>query len=306
MNKKNLTKTALILVLTLGVFAAAKAQSGAIQFSDGITVAIKTETVPPNDKNPLGNIYSSGTGYTNNTVHRVMTDAKNKIYFGYDLMVEKQGETGKFLVTIKPLSKSPAELFRQNSVDYKGFTAKSLPKYPGTIVIDDGDLITLDILENPQTQAKISDIIKITSKSHKFGNYFSEREKAEDFSIDDVQLHLDKPEISFNGQKTVHGAGASGNFVWAYIPGKGRFIFSFRPQPEYDFQKAGTISDNKILFEYAGEKYEIVNKSAVLGSGGKWNLWVMFDQNYQPSDSESAASYTFGATNQVKYLFDFK
>ncbi|MEO6590657.1 MAG: hypothetical protein ABIP06_15280 [Pyrinomonadaceae bacterium] len=305
MRNNKLVNTGLILVSTFVFFVIGKAQSGSIQFSNGITVAIKTETVPPNDKNSFENGFSSGTGYNGNTVHRVMTDTKNKIYFGYDLDVEKQGESGKFKISIKPLSKTPAELFRQNSLYYRGFTAKSLPKYPEPFILDDGDSITLDILENRQTQTKISDIIKITSKPQKFFSYFSDREKAKDFTIEDVLLHLDKPEISINGQKNNHGGGASGNVIWLYIPGKGRFIFSFRPQPEFNFQKAGIVSDDKILFEYNGEKYEIVNKSAVLGSGGKWNLWVMFDENYKPTDSGSS-SYEFGATDEVKYLFDFK
>ena len=307
MRRKILTNTALILSVMLGFFAVGKAQSGSIQFSSGITVAIKTETFPPNDKNSFGNGFSSGTGYTGNTVHRVMTDTKNKIYFGYDLDVEKQGESGKFKVSIKPLSKNPGELFRQNSFDYSGFTAKSLPKYPAPFVLDDGDSVTLDILENRQTGGKISDIIKITAKPQKFFNYFSDREQAKDFTLNDVNLHFDKPEISIDGQKTTHGGGASGNVIWIFIPGKGRFIFSFRPQNAFDFKKNGTILDNRISFEYNGEKYEIVNKSPVLGSSGKWNLWMMFDESYNPSsENYSNAEYIFGAADEVKSLFDFK
>ena len=306
MNNKYIANAVIILALTLGLYINGSAQSGAIQFENGITVAIKTETVPPNGENSSGNMYSSGTAYTGNTVHRVMTDTKNKIYFGYDLIVEKQGEAGKFKVAIKPLSKSPAELFRQNTIDYKEFTAKSLPKYPEAFVLDEGDSITLEILENRQTRTKISDIIKITSKWQKFGNYFSELEKAKDFTIEDVNIYLDKPEISINGKKTINGGGASGNVVWFYLPGKGRFIFSFRPQTEFSFQKTGMILDNKIIFEHNGEKYEIVNKTPVLSSGGKWNLWIMFDQNFQPPSPYSPNEYMFGATDDVKYLFDFK
>ena len=304
MNNNNLIKSVLILVLALSFFIDGKAQSGSTTIN-GITVAIKTETFPPNDKDPSGNIYSSGTGYTGNTIHRIMMDTKNKIYFGYDLIAEKQGESGKFKVEIKTLSKSPAELFRNNSADYSGYTAKSLAKYPESLILDDGDSITFDILENPQTQTKILDVIKITSKQQNFGYYFSEREKATDFTIENVELHLDKPEISINGQKTTYRSMASGNIVYVYLPGKGRFIFSFRPQPDFNFQKTGTVLDNKILFEFNGEKYEIINKSPVLGSGGKWNLWVMFDENFKPSP-DAGSSYEFGASGDVKSLFNFR
>lgn len=306
MNNKNLLQGVLILFLTFGFFVNAKAQSGAVQLGNGITVAIKTETVPPNDKNPLGNIYSSGTGYTGNIIHRVMMDTKNKIYFGYDLVAEKLDENGKFKVEIKQLSKSPAELFRQNADDYKDYTAKSLPNYPEAFVLDEGNSITLELLENLQTGTKISDIIKISSKGQNFNNYFSFSENAKDFTIEEINLRLDKPEISINGQKSIYGSSVSGNVVYFYLPGKGRFIFSFRPQPDFNFQKIGTVIDNKIFFEVNREKYEITNKSPVLGSGGKWNLWVMFDENFKPGSSHTSSSSEFGASGDVRSLFDFR
>ena len=310
---KSLINTGLVLILTLAFFSIAKAQYGTIQFGNGITVAIKTETVPPNNSDSLGNIYTSDTTSSDNVVHRIMTDMKNKIYFGYDVVIEKQGETDKFRVSIKPLSKSPDQLLRRNTAsvgnmpDYSSFTARSLPKYPEAVILEDGDTITLDILENPQTRAKISDIIKITSKSQKFFNYFSDREKAKDFTINDVDLRFDQPEILINGEKSKFNGGASGNFVWVFIYGKGRFIFSFAPQPGYNFQKTGMILDNKIVFDYNGESYEFINNSPVLGTGGKWNLWVMFDQNYQPSNGVSPKSpYAFGAADKIEYIFDNK
>lgn len=312
MKNRIMVNTGLFLALTLVFCTTVKAQNGAIQFSNGVTVAIKTETVPQDSTDSLGNIYGYTTS-SGNIVHRVMTDRKNKIYFGYDLIVEKQANTEKFLISIKPLSKSPNQLIfgnnfsTGNKLDYDSFTAQSLPKYPEAFILEDGDTVTLDILENPQTRSKISDIIKVTSKSKKSGNYFSEREKAKDFTINDVELRLDNPDILINGEKSKFGGGAAGNLVWVYIHGKGRFIFSFAPQPEFNFQKIGTITDNKITFNYNGESYEFINKSPVLGSDGKWNLWVMFDPNYKFSYKLSPESpYSWGAADKVEYLFNNK
>ena len=310
MKNRNLINSVLISVLTVVSFGTINAQSGSIQF-DNVVVAIKTETVPPGSSDSLGNIYSSGTTFSGNIVHRVMTDTKNKMYFGYDVAVEKQGETDKFKVSIRPLSKSPNQILGRHEAsalpDYDKFTAQSLPKYPEAVILDDGDTITLDILQNPQTRVKISDIIKVTSKSKKFGNYFSERENAKDFTIGDVDLRFDYPDILINGEKSKFGGGASGNVIWIYIHGKGRFIFSFSPHPGYNFQKSGVILDNKISFDHDGDSYEFINKSPVLGSGGKWNLWIMFDQNYKPSYKISPESpYQFGAADKVEYLFSNK
>ncbi len=303
------------LAFVLSLIGTAYAQSGSIGFPNGITVAIKTETVPPSNSGSLGNAYSSGSTYSGsgNIVHRVMTDTKNKIYFGYDVVVEKQAESEKFVVTIKPLSKTPAQVMGkyarpvENGPDYTKFTPRSLPKFPDPVILNDGDTITLDILENPQTNGKISDIIKVTSKPGRFPSHFSEREKAKDFTIDDVNLLLDAPEILIDGRKSQLGGRASANLLWVYFNGKGRFIFSFVPQPGYDFQKTGMILDNKILFDHNGESYEFINKSPVLGLGGKWNLWVMFDPDYKPSHKLSPESlYEFGGATKVEYLFDKK
>lgn len=312
MKNNKSTNAGVFLILTLFFFTAAKAQSGAIQFSNGITVAIKTETVPPSETDSLGNIYSYTTS-SGNIVHRVMTDAKNKIYFGYDLVVEKLDETENFRVSIKPLSKSPNQLIGKNTNSvgdapgYDNFTAKSLPKYPEPVILNEGETITLDILENLKTGVKKMDVIKVYLKPKKFFNYFSDREKAKDFTIDDVNLHLDAPEVLINGEKSKIGGSASGNIIYITLYGKGRFIFSFVPQPKYNFQKIGIVEDNKIMFDYNGESYRFINKSPVLGAGGKWNLWVMFDPDYKPTYQLSPSSpYEIGAADKIEYVFQKK
>lgn len=312
MKNINLVKTGILAALMFVIFSVTvNAQYGVYRLPSGTTVAIKTETVPPGDSNVFGNAYSSVTDYLGETVHRVMFDSKSKTYFGYDLAIEKLGETGKFKVTVKPLSKTLDKLVTSATAssgerpNYKDFTEKSLPKYPDAVTIEDGDTITLDILENKKTGMKVSDFIKITSKPDNFYKpYFSERTKVKDFTLDDVNLIINQPKILVNGQIIKDGGGgASGNIIWIGIPEKGRFIFSFRPHSQYNFQKTGIILDNKIIFEYNGESYELINKTPVLSVGGKWNLWIMFDPNYQPSLPNA---YSFGSADDVKYLFDNK
>lgn len=337
MKIRKFTNICLMCVLTLVLFGVSKAQQGTFQLSNGITIAIKTVTMPSdNSQNSYGNIYTSSSG---NIVHRVMTDRKNKIYFGYDLLVERQDETGKFKVSIKPLSKEPnaligpervsvganqmraaAEASKSSSAsgtnvatsetaiinrqNFKDFTAKSLPNYPDDIIVDDGDTITLDLLENPTTNTKISDVIKIIYKSGQFDFQITDDKPAKDFTIQEVMLRIEKPDIYINEKKYKTGATAAGNINWIYIHGKGRFIFSFEMQPGYNFQKTGVIKDNKISFEFNGDKYEFVSKSPILGSGGNWNLWVMHDSDFQPIYKMSEENpFIFGAAGKVDYLF---
>lgn len=338
MKIKKFTNICLMCVLTFVLFGVSKAQQGTLQLSNGITIAIKTVTTPSdNSQNSYGNIYSSSTG---NIIHRVVTDRKNKIYFGYDLLVERQDETEKFKVSIKPLSKEPNSLIgpervsvgtnqiraavaeaskssnasgvngaaretpTMNRPNFEGYTAKSLPNYPDDILVDDGDTITLDLLENSRTNTKISDVIKIIYKSSKFDFQITDDKPAKDFTIEEVMLRIEKPDIYINEKKYKTGSTAAGNINWIYIYRKGRFIFSFEMQPGYNFQKIGVIQDNKISFEFNGDKYEFVSKSPILGSGGKWNLWVMHDPDFQPVYKMSEENpFIFGAAGKMDYLF---
>jgi len=64
------------------------------------------------------------------------------------------------------------------------------------------------------------------------------------------------------------------------------------------------IEDNKILFDHDGVSYQVINKTPVLGSGGKWNLWVRIDPAYKPEvEPPTEHPYQLGAADEVQYLF---
>lgn len=347
MKMRNLINISLSCVLSLVLFGIVSAQQGIVTLNNGIAVAIKTETTPASSsENAYGNIYSSSS---KSVIHRIMTDRKNKTYFGYDLSVDRLEDSGKFKVSIKLLSKTPDILVRKtmvasggnyettatsktggsiskiyptgsgegrsgdveiiNAPNYKDYKAQPLPNYPDDLIIEDGDSITLELLENRSTNTKISDVITIMYESKNSGFVYSSGNSsgstAKSFTIENVHLKMEKPDVFINGKKYKTGSSVAGNINWIYIKGKGRFIFSFEPQPRFDFQKIGIIQDNKISFELNGDKHEIVSKSLILGQAGKWNLWVMHDTAYRPTNEVSDDSpFIFGAADKVDYLFD--
>ncbi|MDQ3711472.1 MAG: hypothetical protein M3388_04560 [Acidobacteriota bacterium] len=305
MKNKKFVFLCLIWTLCCGFFGEVEAQEGSVTFKNGITIAVKSETTPADSvNNELTNISNTYSTYSNNslenTMHRLMTDKKNKLYFGYDLVVTPQSEKNKFKVSIKPLSINPNKL-----VNVDNFTAQVLPKYPDEMLVDDGDIITLEILENVQTRIKIFDLIKITTENLRGGNYFLERKLARDFTIDDVELQLTNLEAFVNGEKIGKGGGGmSGANVYFYFQGKGRFIMSPFPRQGFNLQKIGVIENNKISFTFNGDNYKFVSTSPVLGTGGKWNLWILHDPEYQSSYTFSPGStYEFGAADDIKFLF---
>jgi hypothetical protein len=336
---KKITHLLIAFIFIFSSSAITNAQYGYIKLSNGVTVAVKTEINPSPKQNSLGNIYSSNSG---NVIHRILTDRKNKIYFGYDLTFVKEEETGKFRVSIKPLSKTPDEIMKNsrmtmsratratrgtgsnsggvsvgrsgtgetsasNQSNYTDYTETSLPNYPEDFVLADGDTVRLDILENPQTSTKITDVIRITSKSEGFTMITSDDKPIKDFSIDDVIFRLERPRIYINEKEYKTNATIAGNVSWIYIRGKGRFIFSIKPITGYDFQKIGAVKNNQVTFEHNGESYKFICKSPVVGHGGNWNLWVMHDPSYRPNyDVSEEDPFTFGAAGSIRNVFNMK
>jgi GWxTD domain-containing protein len=140
-----------------------KAQHSSVSFNKkGISVVFKVETSSPETtKQSFGSVYFTGTDETEKTsrVHRVLADRESGAYFGYDLVIEAGDEPGKFKVSVRPLSINPPETLRLSDL-----TLRSLPKYPEDMTVEDGDTIALELLYNPQTKVKITDLIKITTK----------------------------------------------------------------------------------------------------------------------------------------------
>lgn len=265
----------LLLIVTFSTFAYTQGESG-VTFADGISVThfVDYGTLP------AGEIYSVGTTSSKNDYlyHQAFVNEATKTYSGYDLKVIPQDDPKKFKLLFKPLSIKP----NVRVVKEQNFTYIPLPEYLGEIMIDDGDIVTLNIFENPQTKEKVTDLILVT-RSKKVGPRFASKYVPKDFTLDDVQLSLKGFNIEIDG-KSVHknGGGASGGNVAVYLPGKGRFIMSPFQRQGYAFQKIGVITNNELEFSYAGENYKITSKEPILGNGGKWHCWILFEPNYVP------------------------
>lgn len=291
------------VLLFCGLIQITNAQQGSIGFKDGITVAIKIKQ--NGETQNFSNIYNS-SATDKNVIHRVMIDRKNQTYFGYDLEVVATADTKQFEVLIKPLSV-------ENMIDSikivgnsDNLSPRSIPKYPGKILVQEGDTIVLDILENSKTKEKISDLIKVTRRKTKPESYFFDNSNPKDFTVNEVKLSMLGFDIYVNDEKVkFNGGGMVGSVIWIYFPNKGRFIFSPIEQPGYNFQRIGVIDNKTMSFNYAGVNYKFISNEPILDSFGKWNLWVMFDPDYQSnSQTSDDKSLQLGATGKVEDLFE--
>lgn len=302
MKNRNFINACLICGLIFTLFTIANAQS-AIGFKSGIRVATKTEAVKADSQRlQLKPFEKYETKDNKEIIHRILSDPKNNLYFGYDLEVSRSSESNKFNVAIKPLSYLPKST---EIADFDKFTARKLPKYPDAMTVGNGDIITLEILQDPQTKTKITDYLKITDDTKPYGVSFSELEPTRDFKMDDVNLKLTGFEVFINGKSVAKMGGGWGPSVYFTVPDRGRIIVSPFPREGYNMQKIGVIIDNKLAFTINGEKYEVVSNSPILGEGGNWSAWILADPNYKKAfdNPKDPNAVEFGS-GDLKFFFD--
>ena len=270
-----------ILLLCIQAFAfTAMAQNPAkrqlvLQLANGGFVAFRSEL--PNSDSLTTSLYAQAFAGENRIIHRVLTDAQQNVVFGYDLWISADPITKKFSVAVLPAD----EAFRRTFL--KG-TFATFPKSTTPQTLDDGDAVSLELLVNQESGAKIVDVVSVTfDRTRLRENHLESIPK--DFTLDAVALGVKKYSLLLNGHevsKSKSSIGCTGALLWLYIPERGRFIFSLVPREGYDFAKIAVLDENRIAFTIDGEHYEWVSSDPILPSGGTWNLWVLRDTKYTP------------------------
>jgi len=281
-----------ILLLCIQLFGlTALAQNPArrqlvLQLANGGFVAFRSEMPGSNTTSSLAALlYAQAFAGENRIIHRVLTDGQQNVVFGYDLWINSDPITKKFSVAILPADEAFRRSFLEDFTPPRPNSAfATFPKSTTPQTLDDGDVVSLELLVNHESGAKIVDVVSVTfdRKTLRESNLES---APKDFTLDAVALGVKNYSLLINGNelsKSKSHIGCSGALLWLYIPGRGRFIFSLVPRDGYDFQKIAVLDENKITFTIDGEHYEWVSSTSILPSGGTWNLWVLRDTKYTP------------------------
>ncbi len=147
------------------------------QFPNGVTVSITTYVESPDAPNAPKPSLAGGIQVGNNIIHRDIRFRDNARY-GYNLEVEPIGDGRQFKVSFAPFSPKAAQRLRERRWKYNDQAAEerwkhadqgaeettvlSLPRLPEPLTIEEGDMIELEVLVNPQTGVKVIDMIKVT------------------------------------------------------------------------------------------------------------------------------------------------
>ena len=260
-----------------------------LQLANGGFVAFRSE-VPgsknaPNSNSLAALLYARAFTGEDRIIHRVLTDADQNVVFGYDLWISADPITKKFSVAVLPADEAFRRSFLKDFTPLRANAAfATFPKSTTPQTLDDGDAVSLELLVNHESGAKIVDVVSVTfDRTRLRENHLESAPK--DFTLEAVALGVKKYSLLLNGNevsKSKSSIGCNGALLWLYIPERGRFIFSLVPREGYDFEKVAVLDENKIAFTIGEEHYEWVSSDSILPSGGTWNLWVLRDTNYTP------------------------
>lgn len=210
------------------------------------------------------------------TARRFIYDTKNKRAFGYDVKLEPSADGATGQLRIEPLS-DPEWAIRNGWARWG--TPSGLPKYPVIPGLKIGDTVALDLMVNPSTGQRVVDYLTLIQAHAPLG-------PPHDFSLSDIRLSLDAPEIVANGKPFPNpgkplGA-VSGGVVVLYIEGYGRFILSLFPEPTLGFRKGGFVAGNTLTFREGATDFRIVSKGPIAPGDSQYNLYLFSQPNWHP------------------------
>ena len=295
MRTKGLMRWCLTTVLLIAAAANLAAQEGQkgqtiVPMKSGFFVAFTTS---PNANAASADGWSrtfAEAYFESNTIRRVFVDSGGSLYFGYSLVVEPIASGKQFRVSVRPLSPEDEQELRarksfQTRRIHPNYNSAALSRAAAPQIIADGDTFALDVLVNPQTGDKITDYVTVSESESRLRETSAVNSTPRDFTLEDVMLKMINYQLYVNGELVAGGkrsGAAAGPIIWFHLTERGRFIFSLRPHEGYNFQKIGTIENNKMKFTLNNDRYEWVSDVPVVDAGGPWNLYVLYDAGYVP------------------------
>ncbi len=293
--KKSLASLLIWLALSASPVRAQEGGKLMAHFGGHVTLSFRTVTRPGDQ--PLatsGAVITSGK----QSAHRVVIDQAGRAYLVYKILWEPTPSLGRYRLSILPPDPDVIEECQKELA--AGSRRLELPHYPPALEIGFGDVVTLDILQDPKRHVTIVDTMSVVDPNRE-PSLPSMSKPPRDFTLADVELKVIDSTIKTDSFELESGDGCSGAIIWFYLPGYGRFLFSITDQPGYGFERIGVIRDNRISFAYMGMDFAWISKQPILARGA-WNLWVRADPDYVPQLEPEPGTAVIGAADEIGYL----
>ena len=267
---------------------------------------------------PLSESFSTETTDEPGVIHRILLDRAGRVYVGYDVIVTVLPEPNTYRVAFARLTMTSTMARRFMGGDAGSW--KQLPRTewgpPMPQEIHGGDVLQLNLLQNPTTGQWVHDYVTIQEPSQKFRGFNGptpERQFAfapgptRDFRIDDVELTLASPRLTVNGKldesSTKRFDEVSGAVVWIFVPKHGRYVLSLVAHPELGFRKAGEVRGSSLSFSMSGEEFNLVTGRRIAPGSSPFSLYVLHEPDWKPTYLFADLSvFNMGAADRAEFL----
>jgi hypothetical protein len=244
---------------------------------------------------------------------RTVMDGVNHEYFGYEVLLVEQ-QSGTYLATFGKLPLTSMEA----SASAAGNDQWSIQPIvlPEPRVVHNGDVIAIELMTDAATGDKLIEDLTIQPYNQRasIGSPLLGRGgpgqpgdravptvegSARDFSAADAEMRLTQPRVTLNG--TVQPAAGrvtpnvTGNLVWFYIPGRGRYILSLIPRPELDFHKAGEVRGGRITLTLNGDAITLECFAEIATGHAPYNLYLLRDSKWEPTAQAQKGQLAIGS-----------
>jgi len=123
------------------------------------------------------------------------------------------------------------------------------------------------------------------------------------FGPNDATLLIHDSKVLVNGDALLSvGGDTSGHVIWFYTPNYGRYIFSTRTHPNYQFREVEVVQNRRIVFESEGKRFEWVMSTPLTAKGSIARLWMIHDKQPEPLKDRKTTGGEVGAATHYEYV----
>ena len=248
---------------------------------------------------------------------RSVMDSANHEYFGYEVLLVEQ-QSGTYLATFGKLPITSMEA-SATAADGEQWSIPALV-LPEPRIVHDGDVIGIELMTDATTSDKLIEDVTIQPFSQRAtiaspipplgrGGPGQPGERAvptvegppRDFLAADAEMRLTQPRVTLNG--TVQPAAGraapsvTGNLLWFYIPGRGRYILSLVPRSELEFHKASEVRGGRITLRLNSDAITLECFSEIATRHAPYNLYVLLDSKWEPTAQAQKGQLAIGSVD---------
>jgi hypothetical protein len=220
-----------------------------------------------------------------------LADGRSIVY----KLIVKRLENGARFEALLQAHEPTLEQVRKWGIDPGRVENEFLSKYTQPITLNSGDILSLDVLFEPRSRAKLVEFFQISTGDpfarrnlYKLDEVIARRNpdnlkaEARALTLDDLTLTVSGYEVWRNGEKiNGGGGGTSGRYIWLGLPQVGRAIFTLSTPPEGSgFEQTAIVNKNQLIFSIDGAQYEWISKSRIVPAEGSFYVWVKFDPTF--------------------------